>query len=164
MLAILDSSPTAFIPRRLRASLLLRHTLRRLPVHTEGILRSKRPGSLMKVLQHQGTVLRSKLHWFRPPRDRPLPEQEHSDGVEECDYYDLLHRVYRPKPLPVKVHLFTTAEDVHMKYGVWRAYACGGMRYRRLFEDHYDYDHSPLAHELAVAIRTSLEQVEEEEQ
>ncbi|MCT0208716.1 amino acid adenylation domain-containing protein [Synechococcus sp. CS-1332] len=160
MLAILDSDRTAFISRRLRTSLLLRKTIGRLPAYLEQLRHSKRPRNFVKFLQLRSRRLSAELQRFRPPL-APLPHQPHErTEASGQDYYDLLHRRYQPRTLPVTVHLFTTSRGERLKCRLWRAYACGGVHHRRLFEEHYHYHLAPWAADLAAAIREALAQQE----
>ncbi|MCP9787134.1 non-ribosomal peptide synthetase [Cyanobium sp. N5-Cardenillas] len=162
MLAILDSAWTAFISRRLRTSLLLRKSIGRLPDYLEQLRHSKRPRNFVKFLQLRSRGLSAELQRFRPPLV-PLPQQPRNRSeASGQDYYDLLHRRFQPMPLPVTVHLFTTSRGERLKCRLWRAYACGSVRHRRLFEEHYHYHLAPWAADLAAAIREALAQQEAE--
>ncbi len=162
MLAILDTDRTAFISGRLRTSLLLRKTILRLPDYLEQLRHSKRPRNVVKFLRHHSRNLSAELQRFRPP-PAPSQQQPHDHDVASGhDYYDLLHSRYQPTPLPVTVHLFTTSRGERLKCRLWRAHACGGVRHRRLFEEHYHYHLAPWAADLAAAIRDALEQQEAE--
>lgn len=162
MLAILDSDRTAFISRRLRTSLLLRKTIGRLPAYLQELCHSKRPRNVVKFLRLHSRKLSVELQRFRPPLVPPTQQAHDVTAASEHDYYDLLHRRYQPKPLPVTVDLFTTPRGERLKCRLWRAHACGGVRHRRLFEEHYHYHLAPWAADLAAAIREALAQQEAE--
>jgi acyl-coenzyme A synthetase/AMP-(fatty) acid ligase/thioesterase domain-containing protein len=163
MLAILDSGPSAFIAKRLRASLLLRRTLLRFPIYLEQLLHSKRPRSFAGFLRLRFRNLAAQLQRFRTPATNPLQEPDNRAAPTAQDYYDLLHRGFRPQPLPLTIHLFTTPDGERMKHRLWRAHACGGVHHRILFEEHYHYHLAPWAADLAAAIRDTLEEVEAEQ-
>jgi amino acid adenylation domain-containing protein len=167
LLAILDSAPSAAISRRLRAALLARRTLRRLPAYGGLLLRELRRLLLQqesadphgRVRRARSRRLRRELRWFRRPA-LPLAEALRRAEAGEGDYFALLHQTYRPQPLPLHVHLFTTGVEVAVKKRLWQAYARGGISYRRLFDAHYQYHSEPWAAELAEAIDACLDQIE----
>ena len=76
------------------------------------------------------------------------------------DYFDLLHRRYRPGPQPLRVHLLTSRHDPRLKHRLWRAMACGGVVVRQLFEQHHHFHSASHADQLAAAIAEILELVE----
>ena len=160
MLAILDSGATASIAKRLRASLLLRRTLRRFPEYIEQLLHSKRPSSLVSFLRLRFRNLSAHLAWFLTSAKHPRQDLDDRAAPNLLDTYDVLHRHYHPQPLPLTIDLFTTPKGARLKQRLWRAHACGGVRHRILFQEHYHYHHPPWAADLAAAIRDTLEYVE----
>ena len=165
MVAILDSWPTAAISRRLRGSLLLRRSVWRVPLHLHQLRHSKRPRNLLGFLRERRRKLASHLRHFQPEAFKLTAETSQSLELEESglDYFDLLHRRYRPWSLPVRVHLFTSKHDPHLKIRLWRAMACGGVVVRQLFEEHHHFHHPSLAGQLAAAIAQTLAEMEETE-
>ena len=162
MVAILDSGPTAAIALRLRWSLLWRRTLRRLPMHIQQLSHSKRPRHLLGFLRERRRQLANHLRSFQPetyslPTEPPLCLETGEGGV---DYYDLLHRLYRPTPLPLRVYLFLSRHELALKHRLWRAMACRGVVLRQLFEEHHHFHAPSLAGQLAAAIEQTLTQIE----
>lgn len=162
LVAILDSGPTAAISPRLRASLLLRRTIRRVPAYGHQLSHIKRPRNFLAFLRERRQKLASHLSWFQPealrqPSAAPPPRAGEDSGL---DYFDLLHRRYRPGCLPLRVHLFHSRHDPRMKHRLWRALACGGVEVRPLFEEHHHFHDPSLAGELAAAIAQALETID----
>jgi thioesterase domain-containing protein len=160
MLAILDSGPTAFISRRLRAVLLAGRTFERIPTHAHQLLHHKRPRHFLHFLGCRTRSLAVQLKWFGKRGVISPEEATRGSSAVKADYYDLLHRHYRPQPLPVEVHLFTTPVSSWMKRRLWHAYAGKGVRHRLLFDQHYHYHLAPWAAELGAAVQATLEEVE----
>jgi thioesterase domain-containing protein len=165
MMAILDSGPTAAISGRLRASLLARRTARRLPTYLHLLRHSKRPSNFVAFLRERRQKLATHLRWFLSdalslPAEAPQPSELKESGR---DYFDLLHRRYRPVSLPLRVHLFICKHDPRLKHRLWRALACRGVVLRHLFEEHHHFHHPSLAGQLAAAIAQTLDQMEETE-
>jgi len=163
LVAILDSGPTAAISRRLRGSLLLRRIVRRVPVYAHQLRHSKRPRNLLAFLKERQRKMAFHLRRFSSdasslPVEAPQPSEIEEGGL---DYFDLLHRRYRPQPLPVRVYLMTSKHDPHLKDRLWRAMACGGVVVRQLFEEHHHFHTAPFADQLAAAVAQTLEQIEE---
>ena len=161
LVAILDSGPTAAISRRLRGSLLLRRSVRRVPVYVHQLRHSKRPRNLLGFLRERRRKLASQLSRFASDASSLPVEALQPSEVEESglDYFDLLHRRYRPQPLPLRVHLLTSKHDPHLKQRLWRAMACRGVVVRQLFEEHHHFHTASHADQLAAAIAEILEQV-----
>jgi amino acid adenylation domain-containing protein len=162
MVAILDSGPTAAISRRLRGSLLLRRSVRRVPVYAHQLRHSKQPRNLVAFLRERRRKLASHLSRFSSDASSlPVEALQPSEGEESgLDYFDLLHRRYRPGSLPVRVHLMTSKHDPQLKHRLWRAMACGGVVVRQLFEEHHHFHTAPFADQLAAAVAQTLEQIE----
>ena len=165
LVVILDSGPTAAISRRLRGSLLLRRSIRRVPVYALLLRHSKRPRNLLAFFKERQRKLASHLSRFSSdasslPVEAPKPSEVEEVGL---DYFDLLHRRYRPGPQPLRVHLLTSRHDPHLKHRLWRAMACGGVVVRQLFEEHHHFHHPSLAGQLAAAIAQTLAETEETE-
>lgn len=161
LVAILDSGPTAAISRRLRGSLLLRRSVRRVPVYAHQLRHSKRPRNLLGFLRERRRKLASHLSRFASdasslPVEALQPSEVEKSGL---DYFDLLHRRYRPQPQPLRVHLLTSRHDPRLKQRLWRAMACGGVVVRQLFEEHHHFHTASQADQLAAAIAEILEQV-----
>ncbi|MEI6616642.1 MAG: hypothetical protein WCL59_08705 [Cyanobium sp. ELA507] len=154
MVVILDSGPSAAIAPRLRASLLARRIVRRVPVYAHRLLNSKRPRSLLALFREHRRSLVSHLRRFQPDAYRLEPEhQQLSRSLEPGqDHFDLLHRCYQPAPLPLRVHLFTSRHDPQLKHRLWRALACEGVVFRQLFQEHHHFHDPSLAAELAAEI------------
>ena len=165
LVAILDSGPTAAISRRLRGSLLLRRSIRRVPVYAHLLRHSKRPRNLLAFLRDRRRKLASHLSRFSSDASSLPVEALQPSEVDEggLDYFDLLHRRYRPGSLPVRVHLMISKHDPHLKHRLWRAMACGGVVVRQLFEEHHHFHHPSLAGQLAAAIAETLAQMEQTE-
>jgi thioesterase domain-containing protein len=165
MVAILDSGPTAAISRRLRGSLLLRRSVRRVPLYVHQLRQSKRPRNVLAFLRDRRRKLASHLSRFSSDASSLPVEALQPSEVDEggLDYFDLLHRRYRPGSLPVRVHLMISKHDPHLKHRLWRAMACGGVVVRQLFEEHHHFHHPSLAGQLAAAIAQTLAQMEEME-
>ena len=161
MVAILDSGPTAAISRRLRGSLLLRRSVRRVPLYVHQLRQSKRPRNFLAFLRDRRRKLASHLSRFSSDASSLPGEALQPSEVDEggLDYFDLLHRRYRPGSLPVRVHLLTSRHDPRLKHRLWRAMACRGVVVRQLFEEHHHFHTAPFADQLAAAIAESLEQV-----
>jgi thioesterase domain-containing protein len=161
LVAILDSGPTAAISRRLRGSLLLRRSVRRVPVYAHQLRHSKQPRNLVAFLRERRRKLSSHLSRFSSdasslPAEAPQPSEVDEAGL---DYFDLLHRRYRPKPQPLRVHLLISKHDPRLKQRLWRAMACRGVVVRQLFEEHHHFHAASHADQLAAAIAEILEQV-----
>ena len=165
MVAILDSGPTAAISRRLRGSLLLRRSVRRVPLYVHQLRQSKRPRNFLAFLRDRRRKLASHLSRFSSDASSLPVEALQPSEVDEggLDYFDLLHRRYRPGSLPVRVHLMISKHDPHLKHRLWRAMACGGVVVRQLFEEHHHFHHPSLAGQLAAAIAQTLAEMEETE-
>jgi thioesterase domain-containing protein len=161
MVAILDSGPTAAISRRLRGSLLLRRSVRRVPVYAHQLRHSKRPRNLLGFLRERRRKLASQLIRFASDASSLPVEALQPSEVEESglDYFDLLHRRYRPKPQPLRVYLLTSRHDPHLKQRLWRAMACRGVVVRQLFEEHHHFHTASHADQLAAAIAEILVQI-----
>jgi thioesterase domain-containing protein len=162
MVAILDSGPTAAISRRLRGSLLLRRSVRRVPVYAHQLRHSKRPRNALAFLRERRRKLAFHLGWFWSdasgmPAVAPQPSEVEESGL---DYFDLLHRRYRPESLPLRVHLFISKHEPRLKNRLWRALACRGVVIRQLFEEHHHFHTAPFADQLAAAVAQSLAQIE----
>ena len=162
MVAILDSGPTAAISRRLRGSLLLRRSLRRVPVYALQLRHSKRPRNLLAFLRERRRKLASHLSRFSSDASSLPVQALQPSAVDEggMDYFALLLRGYRPGSLPVRVHLLTSKHDPHLKNRLWRAMACRGVVVRQLFEEHHHFHTASHADQLAAAIAEILEMVE----
>jgi thioesterase domain-containing protein len=161
LVAILDSGPTAAISRRLLGSLLLRRSVRRVPVYAHQLRNSKRPSNLLAFLRERRRKLASHLRRFSSdasslPAEAPQPSEVDEGGL---DYFDLLHRRYRPGSLPVRVHLLISKHDPQLKHRLWRAMACGGVVVRQLFEQHHHFHTAAHADQLAAAVAEILRQV-----
>ena len=161
MVAILDSGPTSAISRRLRGSLLLRRSVRRVPLHLHQLRHSKRPRNFLAFLRERRRKLASHLRQFHPEAFKLTAETSQSLELEEggMDYFDLLHRRYRPVPMPLRVHLLISKHDPRLKNRLWRALACRGVVLRQLFEQHHHFHAASLADQLAAAIAEILLQV-----
>jgi len=161
MLAILDSGPTAAISPRLRASLLLRRTARRLPTYLYLLRHSKRPRNLMAFLRERQQRLGLHLKRFQPSfSDGDLNEMfALGSSGRSLDYYAGVCHHYRPRPQPLRVHLLTSRHDPRLKHRLWRAMACGGVVVRQLFEEHDHFHAASLADQLAAAIAEILAEV-----
>lgn len=157
--------PTAAISRRLWGSLLLRRSVRRVPVYAHQLRQSKRPRNFLAFLRDRRRKLASHLSRFSSDASSLPGEALQPSEVDEggLDYFDLLHRRYRPGSLPVRVHLMISKHDPHLKHRLWRAMACGGVVVRQLFEEHHHFHHPSLAGQLAAAIAQTLAQMEEME-
>jgi thioesterase domain-containing protein len=154
LVVILDSGPSAAIAPRLRASLLARRIVRRVPVYAHRLLHSKHPRSFLAFLREHRRSLVSQLRRFQPDVYRLKPQhQQPSRSVEhEQDHFDLLHRRYQPAPLPLRAHLLTSRHDPQLKRRLWRALACKGVVFRQLFQEHHHFHDPSLAAELAAEI------------
>jgi amino acid adenylation domain-containing protein len=160
MLAILDSGPTAFISRRLRAVLLAGRTLQRIPTYAYQLLHHKRPRHFLHFMRCRTRNLAVQLKWFGKRAAISPGEGAEWAASGKADYYDLVHRHYRPQPLPVELQLFTTPTASGLKRRLWEAYAGKGVRHRHLFEEHHHYHLAPWAAELGAAVQATLQEVE----
>ena len=162
LVAILDSGPTAAISRLLLGSLLLRRSVRRVPVYAHQLRNSKRPSNFLALLRERRRKLASHLRRFSSDASSLPVEALEPSEIDEggLDYFDILHRRYRPGPQPLRVHLLTSRHDPRLKHRLWRAMACGGVVVRQLFEQHHHFHSASHADQLAAAIAEILELVE----
>lgn len=77
----------------------------------------------------------------------------------EIDYFDLLHRRYRPVSLPLQVQLLISKHDPRLKHRLWRALACRGVVLRQLFDEHHHFHTASMAGKLAAAIAEIMVQI-----
>jgi pimeloyl-ACP methyl ester carboxylesterase len=159
MVAILDSGTTAAISLRLRGLLLLRRTMGRIPAYAAQLRFSTRPRQLLAFFRERYQNLSSHLGWFWQGASHSSEELVLPLGGDQGgpDYFDLLHRRYRPSPLPLRVHLFVSQQDPSVKEHLWRAMACGGLELFQLFEQHHHFHDPSYAGELAAAIAAVLD-------
>jgi hypothetical protein len=138
------------------------HAAAELPVYGRQLSRSKLPRTFLAFLRERQQKMASHLSWFQPEALRQPSAAPPASAAEESglDYFDLLHRRYRPGCLPLRVHLFHSRHDPRMKHRLWRALACGGVEVRPLFEEHHHFHDPSLAGELAAAIAQALETIE----
>ena len=161
MVAILDSWATVAISRRLRGSLLLRRSFRRMPLYLHQLRHSKRPRNALAFFRDRRRNLASHLRWFWPGSLIGPDKTSGSLAIEESeiDYFDLLHRRNRPVSLPLQVQLLISKHDPRLKHRLWRALACRGVVLRQLFDEHHHFHTASMAGKLAAAIAEIMVQV-----
>jgi thioesterase domain-containing protein len=74
----------------------------------------------------------------------------------ETDYFVVACRRYKPKPLPVFVHLLIPSERKLWQIAFWNHYAQQGVKVHRIFDAHMDFINPEFAEPLAEMLKRML--------
>ncbi|MFM7239897.1 MAG: thioesterase domain-containing protein, partial [Cyanobium sp.] len=163
---VLDTGPTTLIHRRLGIILLSRHLAARLTHHFAELIlarNSSRSHYALGRLQAFKALIIQYLHVGSRPspvRERP-PEGESAKEDHSGDpFVELLYSQYRPKRLPIQVHVFAPKYALPRLKMLWRFYATKGARFHAIFSGHHDFYDPGKSPELAAALELALTSLE----
>jgi thioesterase domain-containing protein len=160
LLAVVDTGATADLHRRVRAPMVARHLLQRLPLRIRELVNgSSRDGG--SFLRQRIRAIRFHLAGMRRQQPISAPEDLETRAVNPTlinhpDYYVKVQTLYRPPLLPVAVDVIATRSSRLEKEWVWRFYARRGMRWHPVLERHDDFYNASLMPLLADLLRDRL--------
>ena len=164
LMAVVDTSATADLHRRVRAPMVAGHLLRRLPVRLRELVDTG-PSQLGGFLHQRASAMHFHLAGMRRQQPINAPEDLETRAVNptlvnHSDYYVKVQTLYRPPRLPVAVDVISTRSTRLQKEWIWRFYARRGVRWHPVLDRHDDFFNAALMPPLADLLRHRLREIE----
>jgi aspartate racemase len=164
MVAIIDTTATTRIHRRLGMALFSGQVGSRLLPALQGTLRpptgQRRRRYAVDRLRSLNQIARLYLRMGLPGPNTIKDKLRGIAPPPPDPYVQLLYDGYRPPRLPLRVDLFATPKQLPKVHALWSFYAQGGVCDWPLFDDHFDFIKPELASQLAQALETALQRAE----
>jgi hypothetical protein len=167
LFAVLDSGGTVRIHRGIGLLTLPMRVVPRLRGHLRRLISPPEGHSRLDYLRKCSVWLNRHVDSFllhHRDVDRELREAcaggSNNVADVDSDFYIILHRTYRPRPLPIAVDVFGPADRIRFLKCLWGFYARGGVRCHPMFSEHNDFRNPDNAAELAAELTSAIAEIE----